>query len=118
MSFRNTIVTPTYATWGLVPCNASLKSGDILPDGSMILFGNRTESWGGYDVDEDSPQFPTTAKDMATMQKFDGRTYVDDDVKGTQARQSKWFTEYKKDLESAPPKSEADDIKIYKDTFK
>lgn len=116
---RNTIVTPTYATWDDVPCNASLLPGDILPDGSTILFGTRmTEANAtSYDIDDDTPLAPNTAKDMAQMQRFKVNDNPDT-ILGTDARNNEWFTEYVKDVKTAPEDSVYDNNKIYVNTFK
>ena len=75
---NNTIVTPTYKDWKDVPCTASLKAGNILPDGSTVIWRSRTvtatgnvaASWGGYDISTDNPEAPNTAKDMSSMHKW------------------------------------------------
>lgn len=119
---RSEIVIPTYSTWDDVPSNASLVPGDILPDGSTVEFASRTinttanvtASWGGYDVGVDSPPFPTTAKDMSNMHK-----YQDGDILyGTQAQKNQWHRNYKRDLDKADDSGYENGGKVYVDTFK
>lgn len=119
---RNEIVTPTYATWDDVPQTASIPSGSILPDGSIVEFTSRTvtatgnvaASWGGYLIDTDSPQFPTTAKDMSNMHKYkDGDTLY-----GTQAQKNLWYRNNKQDVDRADDTDYEKGEKVYVDTFK
>jgi hypothetical protein len=115
-NMRDSIVTPTYATWDDVPCNASLTPGDVLPDGSTILFGTRmTEANAtSYNISTDTPQAPNTAKDMSNMHKFqDG-----DVLEGSQAKDNEWYKTYKKDLDTVPDDSTYSERKVYIDTFK
>jgi len=118
---RSDIVTPTYATWADVPMTASLNAGDILPDGSTVLWKSRTvtatgnvaASWGGYDISTDNPEFPNTAKDMSNMHKWK----KGDTLYGSQAQKNEWYRKYKTDTEKADDSS-YDSQKIYVDTFK
>jgi hypothetical protein len=118
---QNEIVTPTYQTWEEVPRTASLNAGDILPDCSTVLWksrtvtatGNITASWGGYDISTDDPSFPSTAKDMSNMHKWEeGETLY-----GSQAQKNQWYRKYKSDMEGADD-SNYENQKEYRDTFK
>lgn len=118
---RNEIVTPTYATWAEVPCTASLNAGDILPDGSTVLWKSRTvtatgnvaASWGGYDVSTDSPPFPNTPKDMSNMHKWTkGETLL-----GNQAQKNEWYKKYSNDISRADD-SDYENRKVYINTLK
>lgn len=118
---KSEIVTPTFTNWDDVPCNASLTPGMILPDGSTVEFASRTvnatgnvaASWGGYDVGADAPQFPTTAKDMSEMAKYE----KGDVLYGTQAQKNQWYRQYKTDLDKAND-SDYNSRKVYINTFK
>lgn len=113
---RSDIVVPTYTTWKDVPCTASLNAGDILPDGSTVLWKTRTSTateWTNYDISVDSPSFPTTSKDMSLMHMFKSGQIL----KGTDAQKNLWYRSYKRDIEGVTD-SNYNSQKVYKSTFK
>jgi hypothetical protein len=111
---------PTYASWDDVPASNLLRAGDILPDGSTVLFRSRTtDSVSDFNssnvVDTDFSDVPVTSIDMASMFEFgphNGGTR-EDQVIGTQAKKNKWFRGMVRDFEQ-----EAPDKIVFENTFK
>jgi hypothetical protein len=137
------ILTPDWATWddfdteydawkqrvdasGIASIGPFFSGGEILPDGSTVLEDYEFERYtvsvaspssNSPDVVYTEGKIPRTRLDMKKLYEFDPRTDTRADIKGTRARQSKFYKEFISDMERAKNR-DPDEVDAVIDTFK
>lgn len=111
---------------GIASVGPFFSGGEILPDGSTVLedyeFERYTvnvasETANPSDVIRTEGRIPRSRLDMKKLYEFDPRTDTRADIKGTRARQSKFYKEFISDMERAKNR-DPDEVDAVIDTFK
>lgn len=111
---------------GIASIGPFFSGGEILPDGSTVLedyeFERYTvnvasESANPSDVVMNEGKIPRSRLDMKRLYEFDPLVDTRADIKGTRARESKFYKEFISDMERAKAR-DPDKVDAIIDTFK